>query len=172
MDNDVRFVPIREFVDKLIEWVTRTSLRPDVRPLLLAELVFTSFQRIPSSFGSTFCGLGRSMQFRILPNNLSELDPHYVKLPVIDAEGDYTDNSQSTIDGELPDLYPSKFPRKLFGGILVGLGYVLVVGANFAFGWSGWNHWRLRRRLTLGISGWAIAIIIVCHGAGLLLGIN
>jgi hypothetical protein len=60
----------------------------------------------------------------------------------------------------------------LYGFIIFVAGSAIGVPSHFVLLYSRWSYWRLWKRLTLGIGGWSIAIILVWHGAGILLGIN
>jgi hypothetical protein len=91
---------------------------------------------------------------------------------VIDAQSNYADDGKRAVDDQRSYFYPSELSRKFSGSILLVLGSIVGIGANFALRWTGRNHWVLAQRLALGIFGWGIAVILVCHGAGLLLGIN
>jgi hypothetical protein len=103
---------------------------------------------------------------------LGEGVAHNFQLPVINAQSDNADESKNAVHYKLSALNPPKLPRKLLGGFLLVCGSIIGIWANFALGWRGWNHWRLSRRLTLGIGGWSIAVVLVRHGTALLLGIN
>jgi hypothetical protein len=150
-----------------------SSQDPNPSALLISEGLFGTLRRLVKVFlGFSQGVLGDLLlcedrigvvEFGLFSSflHLSELPAHHGQLPVVDAQSDYANNSQSAIDGELADLYPSKFSRKLLGGILVGLGYFSGVVANFAFGWSGWSHWRWRRRLILGFFGLLLSFSFV-----------
>jgi hypothetical protein len=142
------------------------------RPLVELKLLLDSIKRFGRLLARNDTGLRRLLNLGVLPDDFSELAAHYSQLPVIDHQSNYSYDSQDPIYNKLGTLYPSKLSRKFFGSLLIGIGTLLGIISNFSLGWSGWNHWRLWRRLTLGISGWVIAIVVVCHGAGLLLGIN
>jgi hypothetical protein len=115
------------------------------------------------------CGF---LQFRILPNDFPELATHHTELAVVNAQSEDSNNGEDYIGSDHPLFGGSKLPRKLIGFILCSIGLPFAVVGQCAFQWSGWHHWRLARRLVLGIGGWAVAVVFICHGAGLLLGIN
>jgi hypothetical protein len=140
--------------------------------LIRSHCGLSSPDAILGSNSSIFRGFSGIVQFGILPTDLSELTAHDVKLAVIDNQGDYSNDSQNGVYDKLSTFDPSKLPRKFSGGSFLIVGMVVGILSNFALWWSGWRHWRLVRRLSLGIGGWAIAVVLVCHGAGLLLGIN
>jgi hypothetical protein len=100
-------------------------------------------------YNAVTSSVGRFLEFRILLDNLSELTTHNNELPIVDAQGDYSDDGENPIDRKLSEFYPSELSRKFSGGVLLIIGSV-GLWANVALWWSGWNHWRMTRRLALG----------------------
>jgi len=58
----------------------------------------------------------------------------------------------------------AKFPSKLIGFVLVLTNFPFTIIGQRALQWSG-NHWKLWRRLTVGIGNWTVAIFFIRHGA-------
>jgi hypothetical protein len=151
---------------------TATAEWHDPSTLIQVERFRLSIDTSRCRIRSFLRGVSRLLKFRVLFDDLSELAAHHVKLSVINAQSDNADESKNAVHYKLSALNPPKLPRKLLGGFLLVCGSIIGIWANFALGWRGWNHWRLSRRLTLGIGGWSIAVVLVCHGTALLLGIN
>ena len=144
----------------------------DIGAFLYFKLLATCFQRCIGSVGGAFSGGSGFLKLGVLLNNLPKLTAHHFELTSVDTKGNYSNDGKDSVNYKLCALYPPKFPRKLSGGLLLIVGSIVRIWANFALWWSGWNHWRLMRRLTLGIGGWSIAVVFICHGARFLLGMN
>jgi hypothetical protein len=147
-----------------------------LRPIGLVSRLGREFMSIRSLFSNLFELLSNQTKHLVSLSaaalHLFELATHHLQLAVINAQSNNSNESEDAIYYKLGTFHPTKFPRKLSGSFLLIIGSVIGIWANFALGWRGWNHWRLSRRLTFGIGGWGIAVILVCHGTRLLLGIN
>lgn len=142
--------------------------------LFKCHLLLEHLELFGGDVGSTFGSIGRFLKLRILLDYLSELTTHYLKLTVVDTQSDDSYNSENSVDYKLRKLNPSKLTGKFSGSVVLILGSLIGVASNLVLGWSGWRcrYWRLRTRLGIWVVSWIVALVIVCHGASILLGIN
>jgi hypothetical protein len=174
------------------------EIQPDPRSLLSIQGVSTDFRlrerAISNSFGAVGLILSLDSQFMSIPDlflqfsqllpiqsnqlvrlrsrsmHFGELSLHRCQLSMIDAECHDADNGECAVDNYLRPFDPAKFSSKFSGGFILAFGAILGIGSNAALGL--WRSGRLRSRVVLFIAGWSCAVLLICHGASLLLRAN
>jgi hypothetical protein len=97
---------------------------------------------------------------------------HLAQLSIINYCDDYIGNEQRGVDSNQPVLASLNVLLKFRGFIFFVIGAVLGLFSHFTLLWSRWRHMRLWKRLTIGIGGWSVAVVLIWHGATLVLGID
>ena len=109
---------------------------------------------------------GCSMSPNIWPLIGSEVGYSDAKLAEIDKGRNDSDRRQNRVCTKQPFLQIG------YGFGLLALGFIVGLFSHSCLLWSGYSHWRLRRRLVLGFSGWAVAIFVLCQGMSLLINLR
>lgn len=143
------------------------------RPACLKnESSLDRFKRFSTNISGIFRRLSGFLEFWILPNDFAQLSAHHIKLTMVDAQSEDSDDSKSYVRPDYPFFSSPELSSKFVGFVFCIVGLPFAIVGQCALQWSGWDHWRWWRRLALGIGNWIIAIMVIGHGASLLLGIS
>jgi hypothetical protein len=120
----------------------------------LRQLLFVKIKEFGGLRGSAF--------------HLVELTHHGFQLPLVDAESKNCDYSERGLDEKGQDFNEGRRLNEFKGFAFLFFGWLLGIASHFCLFWS-WLRWNWRRRVILGVPGWAIAVLLICHSASLLL---
>jgi hypothetical protein len=146
------------------------------RPLILMKLVNG---RLDAVMGILLVPIHRASHPVDIANGAPHLlrglfttSPHLIKLSLHDnhlavvyRQRPNSDSSQNNLARKIPNLKPVKF---LFGICLNIVGFACALIGHYALLWK-CNDWGWRKRFVIGISSWSLAVILISHGASVLL---